>query len=84
MEGHLEELFAKAQPFGQGELALSEGYTQCAGAAFGVEDQREQRFGPAAARLLDEYIQAHEEVERFKALHYFCQGYLAGRAEEEK
>lgn len=38
-------------------------------------------FGREVARLMQEYIEIHSQLEYFEYLHYFCQGHLAAQAE---
>ena len=70
MDRYILELFARAQPFGEGDLALDRDYRNCMDTLFALEDQ--------------EYIHYCFEMEWFESLHYFSQGYLAAQEEPEK
>ncbi|MCI8475025.1 MAG: hypothetical protein HFF07_06775 [Oscillospiraceae bacterium] len=84
MDRYILELFARAQPFGEGDLALDRDYRNCMDTLFALEDQMGQQFGAEAAHLLQEYIHYCFEMEWFESLHYFSQGYLAAQEEPEK
>lgn len=81
MDPHIEDLFEKALPFSDGELTFHLDFEQCDTTADTLEDMLMECFGGEAARLMGEYTAARSEVERFYALHYFHQGYLAAKKE---
>lgn len=82
MDRHMEELFNAAQPFEMGELMFRPEYVQYSDIVLRLENMMDDCFGGEVARLMDEYVKAHFELERFQCLHYFCQGYLTAKAEK--
>lgn len=83
MDKRIEELFEQAQPFDEGELDQDPEYTRCNDITFDLEEKMGRLYGPEAKKLLQEFLYAYFEVERFDCLHYFYQGYLAAKAEEK-
>ena len=81
MDKRIEKLFEEAQPFDEGELYRDPEYTRCNDITFDLEKKMGQLSGPEAQKLLNDFLYAYFEVERFDCLHYFYQGYLAARAE---
>ena len=81
MDQHIKELFEAAQPFDRGELSQDPEYTRCFSQNLTLEDAVKARFGPEAHALLMEFLDSYYEIERFDCLHYFYQGYLAGKKE---
>lgn len=84
MDKYIEELFERAQPFDEGELYQSQEYTRCNNITLDLEKQMGQFYGEEAQKLLNRFLEAYFEVERFACLHYFYQGYLVAKAEQEK
>lgn len=81
MDPHIEDLFEKAPPFSDGDLILRPDFERDCATADTLEDMLMECFGGEATRLMGEYTAARSEVERFYALHYFHQGYLAAKKE---
>lgn len=84
MDQHMEDLFKAAQPFEMGELMLRPDYLHFQEIAVRLEDMMDNCFGGEVERLMNEYVRAHFEMERLQCLHYFHQGYLAAKAEENR
>lgn len=83
MDKYIEELFEQAQPFDEGELYRDPEYMRCNNITFDLEKKMGELYGPEAQKLLNDFLYAYFEVERFGCLHYFCQGYLAAKPEEK-
>ena len=81
---HIQTLFEQALPFEKGELFLDPEYNRHVSANFDIEYQMRDTYGKDAHELLQDFLQAYFEVERFDCLHYFCQGYLAAQKELEQ
>ena len=84
MDQHIVELFEKAQSFDEGELAEMPEYDKALEANLGIEYTIERLYGTEGHKLLLKFLNTYYKMERFHSLHYFCQGYLAAKAELEE
>ena len=83
MDDRIERLFEEAQLFDEGELSRSREYRDCISLNLELEEEMKKRFGSEAHKLLMKFLDSYYEVERFNCLHYFYQGYLAGKEQKK-
>lgn len=49
-----------------------------------LERKMRDTYGPEAYELLLDLLNAYYDMEEFRYIHWFHQGYVAGRAEQEQ
>ena len=83
MDKHIEELYEKAIRFDESEWTGDENYRLRERITFLMEDIAELRYGEEGRKFMEEFLLAIYDVCHYEFLHYFEQGYLMGKAEQE-
>ena len=84
MDPYMETLFEEAEPFEEGEVSEDPQYDYWTGLSIDLEKKlRELLYSEEEKKLLSDFIEVSFEIERYQCLHYFLQGYLAAKEEQE-
>lgn len=84
MEPHIKELFKKGKLFDEGEMFGSPEYHHLCYIQMGIERKMRDTYGMEAHQLLLDLLCAYYDIEEYRYLHWFHQGYLAARAEQKQ
>lgn len=84
MTEEVKKLYEQAPRFDESELYQSEEYAEASEMRLGLEALAERWFKGKLSTLLEDYADAMEQMTGLECMHYFEQGYLAGKQDGNK
>lgn len=82
MDEEIKKLYKQALRFDEGELYQSVEYNAASAMRFCMELFMHRLYGDRISTMLEDYADAMDEITKLEAMHYFEQGYLAGKNSE--
>lgn len=82
MDEEIKKRYEEVLRFDEGDLYYAEAYLEAEHACSKIEELLEEMYGPEVLPLLQEYAGVLYDITELEAMHYFEQGYLAGRNAE--
>lgn len=77
MDPDIIKLFSEAQPINEGTFCRTQGYKKRGELARAILKKMKKCYGEEAVGMLLDFYRVILDMEMYKCLHYFQQGYLA-------